>query len=274
VPYKNGLYVKLHKENFNHFWGEIVRNPLGVSLGTTIYIDQYRFVPNDPPGVYRIDNMAHYNGVLLSVHFGTNEWTTVEGSAVMVAPGIALAGAHVIEPNIPDIMACRCVCFCMGLTPSGPRRWFVKHITKVNGTDLMILSLDFTSPIPPDGRFAQAMMTTRLPKVGELAMIVGFRSSGAENLPAEDGIYFAVEDGHAKYAAEVRIGVGEITEHHLNGRGGHPPGPAIGVACSTTGGMSGGPVFDQNGMLVGILSKSLISRMGADLPRFRFCGRR
>jgi hypothetical protein len=63
----------------------------------------------------------------------------------------------------------------------------------------MILSLDFTSPIPPDGRFAQAMMTTRLPNIGEPVMIVGFRSSEAENLQAEDGIYFPVEDARAKY---------------------------------------------------------------------------
>jgi hypothetical protein len=120
-PIKRGLYVKLHKENFDHFWGEIVRNPLDAGLNTTIYIDLYRFIPTDPPEVYLIDNMAHYNGVLLSVHFGTNEWTTVEGSAVMVAPGIALTGAHVIEPNIPDIMASRCVRFCIGLTPSGAK---------------------------------------------------------------------------------------------------------------------------------------------------------
>ncbi len=36
-----------------------------------------------------------------------------------------------------------------------------------------------------------------------------------------------------------------------------PPGPAIEVACSTSGGMSGGPAFDQNGMLVGVFSVSL-----------------
>jgi hypothetical protein len=35
------------------------------------------------------------------------------------------------------------------------------------------------------------------------------------------------------------------------------PGPAIEVACATPGGLSGGPAFDKNGMLVGILSGSV-----------------
>jgi hypothetical protein len=247
------------RENFHHFLGQFVRNPLdGADPDTKINIEQGVFVPTDPPGVYRIDNMVHYDGVLLSVHFATGSWNTVEGSAVMVAPGIALAAAHVIQHIIeptPEIMASKPDIFCTGLTSSGPRNWFIRGITKVNCSDLAVLSLDYASPMPPDGRFVQATMTTRLPKIGEQVMIVGFRSSD-ENLPAEEGIYFPVEDGHIKYGAEVRIGVGEITQYHLDGRGSMPPGPAIEIACSTVGGMSGGPAFDQNGMLVGILSVS------------------
>jgi hypothetical protein len=245
------------KENFNHFLGPVVSNPFeGLGPDTKIHIEQGVFVPNDPPGVYPIYNMAHYNGVLLSVHFATDTWSTVEGSAVMVAPGIAFAAAHVIEPLIPHIMASELGIHCTGLTPSGPRHWHVRHIAKVNGTDLMILSLDYASTVPSDGRFVQAVVTTRLPQIGELVMIAGFRASD-ENVPAEDGKYFPVKDGHLKYGANVRIGVGEVTQHHLNGRGSMPPGPAIEVACSTPGGLSGGPAFDQNGMLVGILSTSI-----------------
>jgi hypothetical protein len=227
-----------------------------VSPDTQIHIEQGVFVPNDPPGVYSIYNMAHYNGVLLSVHFFTDTWSTVEGSAVMVAPGIAFAAAHVIEPLIPHIMASELGIQCTGLTPSGPRYWHVRHITAAKGTDIMILSLDFASPVPPDGRFVQAVMTARLPEIGEPVMITGFRASD-ENVSTEDGKCFPVKDGHLKYGADVRIGVGEVTQHHLNGRGSMPPGPAIEVACSTPGGLSGGPAFDQNGMLVGILSTSI-----------------
>jgi hypothetical protein len=112
-------------ENYNHFLGEIIRNPRD-GAGSDINIETGVFVPNDPPGVYRIDNMAHYNGVLLSVHFATDTWSTVEGSAVMVAPGIALAAEHVIVPNLPEILTRKLNIFCTGLTPTGPRHWSVR----------------------------------------------------------------------------------------------------------------------------------------------------
>jgi hypothetical protein len=51
--------------------------------------------------------------------------------------------------------------------------------------------------------------------------------------------------------------VGEVAQHFLNGRGSMLPGPTIEVACSTPGGLSGGPAFDKNGKVFGILSSSL-----------------
>jgi hypothetical protein len=66
-----------------------------------------------------------------------------------------------------------------------------------------------------------------------------------------------VKDGHLEYGAEVRIGVGTVVQHHLNGRGRMPAGPAFEVNCSTKGGMSGGPAFDSHGKVVGILSTSV-----------------
>jgi hypothetical protein len=74
------------KENYNHFFGSMVSNPFeGAGQNAPINIEQGIFVPNDPPGVYVVNDTAHYNGALLSVHFLTGEWSTVEGSAVMVA---------------------------------------------------------------------------------------------------------------------------------------------------------------------------------------------
>jgi hypothetical protein len=62
--------MTVYKENLNHFLGPIAWNPFeGVGPDTQIQIEQGVFVPNDPPGVYPIHNMAHYNGVFLSVHF-------------------------------------------------------------------------------------------------------------------------------------------------------------------------------------------------------------
>jgi len=87
-------------------------------------------------------------------------------------------------------------------------------------------------------------------------MIAGFRASN-ENLQSEDFPCFPVEGNLIRYGVDVHIGVGEVTQHFLSGRGAMPPGPAIEVACATPGGLSGGPAFDQNGMLVGILFSSI-----------------
>lgn len=174
----------------------------------------------------------------------------------MVAPGIAVAAAHVIELSMPDVMASRINILCIGYTPTGFRFWRVKHIQKVDNTDLMILSLQFASPLPQDGRFVQTALTTRLPGIGEQVMIVGLRAS-SQHVAADEDMCVPVRDRQIKYGADVLIGVGEVMQHHLNGRGSMVPGPAIEVACSTAGGLSGGPAFDQFGKVFGILSVSL-----------------
>jgi hypothetical protein len=40
-----------------------------------------------------------------------------------VAPGVAFAAAHVVEPLIPHIVAEKLRIFCAGYTSSGPRYW-------------------------------------------------------------------------------------------------------------------------------------------------------
>lgn len=207
--------------------------------------------------------MAKYDGVLLSVHFFSelSDWNTVEGSAVLVAPGVAITAAHVIDDDIIAlIMAGSVLAFCTGLTPLGPRFWNISEIARVGQTDLLVLPLNYSSPIPLDGRFAHAIITTRLPKIGEIVTIVGFRADGGVRFPdfdAQANPYFPTSGGLIEYGGKIMIGVGEVTQHYMQGRGATARGPTIEVACVTDGGMSGGPAFDQTGMLVGILSRSI-----------------
>jgi hypothetical protein len=257
------------EENVNHFRGEMTPNALDkLDPNMTIKIEQGIFVPNDPPGSYIIQNMAKYNGVLLSVHYFTRDWNTVEGSAVLVAPGVAITTAHVMDEDlIALIMKGDLQAFCIGLTASGPRFWNIREICKVGQTDLLILSLSYSSPIPANQCFPHATITTRLPQIGEIVTIVGFRADGGVRFPNFDAIanpYFPTHDeNHIEYGAKIMIGVGEVTQHHIQGRGAMARGPAIEVACATQGGMSGGPVFDKNGMLIGVLSAAVDHEDGA-----------
>lgn len=145
---------------------------------------------------------------------------------------------------------------CIGYTPSGTRLWRVGQIQKVNGSDLMILSLQYAAALPADSRFVQAAVTTRQPEIGEPVMIAGLRASD-QHVGADEEMKFAVKNGRILYGADVLIGVGEVSQHFLNGRGSMLPGPAIAVACATPGGLSGGPAFDVSGRVVGILSASM-----------------
>jgi hypothetical protein len=231
--------------NYDHFLSRIAGGP--VTPDAPI-IEQGVFVPNDAPGTYTVHNMAHYDGVLLSVHFSTAEKQFVEGSAVMVAPGIAIAAAHVIGPRAPAIKDGSLHIFCNGLTPSGLRHWKVRHVCEVGNSDLFVLSLEYASPIEANSTFKQAVISTRLPCVGEPIMIAGFRATRSD---------FEVRDGDLVYEGNVRIGVGTVTERYSDGRDRKVlPWPTIEVDCSTKGGMSGGPAFDKNGRLIGILTSS------------------
>jgi hypothetical protein len=252
------------KDNFDHFRGEMAPNALSnLAPDVKLVIDQGVFVPNDPPGSYVIQDMAKYDGVLLSVHFFSelSDWNTVEGSAVLVAPGVAITAAHVIDDVIIALIMTGSVqAFCTGLTPSGPRSWNIREIARVAQSDLLVLSLNYSSPVPLDGRFAHAIITTRLPQIGEIVTIVGFRADGGVRFPdfdAKTNPYFPITGGIIEYGGKIMIGVGEVTQHYIQGRGSTAPGPTMEVACVTHGGMSGGPAFDQNGMLVGILSASI-----------------
>ena len=243
------------KENFNFFGGPIVSRPYAnAAPDTPIHIEQGVFVPNDPAGFYEIKNIGHYDGTVLSLHFFKDDWSTIEGSAVMIAPGIALTATHVVADLIDHVMKDGLEVACIGYTPTGLRHWHIRQVTNLHETDLTVLSLSYASPVPADGRFPQVMMTTRLPEIGETLTIAGFRASGA-HIPLQADKYFAYKGGRLEFGLALRIGVGEVTLHHLNGRGSLARGPTIEVASHTEGGMSGGAVFDKNGMLVGVLSR-------------------
>ena len=248
--------ISMQIENFNYFLGTIVADPLdGFPHDAKIHIEQGLFVPNDPPGAYPIYDLSHYKGVVLSVHFRGDTWSTVEGSAVMIAPGIAATAAHVIEDVIPHIMERGLLPYCVGMTSSGLRIWRMKHITKVPNSDIMLLSLEYRSPIPADRTFHQARITARLPAIGELVMISGFRAA-AHYVPSATFPYFPVEGGNVQYGIDLRIAVGAVTAHWLSG-GPLVPSPCVEISCPAPSGMSGGPAFDQSGHVIGILSSSL-----------------
>lgn len=186
----------------------------------------------------------HYGGILFGVTIGTTERSRVEGSAVMVAPGIALSARHVIEPYLDQAANGVLGILLNSVCSHGVDVHKVDQII-VNESDVCILRTSLASDLPPTGDLVSATMTTRIPKLGERLFLAGYR---AQQTVAE----------LKNIGLETRVAVGEVTAVYMNGRDSVMlPHPCIEVKTLTLGGMSGGPAFDEDGKVVGILSTSI-----------------
>ncbi|HPE49541.1 MAG TPA: trypsin-like peptidase domain-containing protein [Hyphomonas sp.] len=96
-----------------------------------------------------------------------------------------------------------------------------------------------TSPLP---------ISNQSPKIGEEVLGIGFPILGSEIEPGKTSILFKEQ----MYGA-----VGKITKLHPNGVSASFPWPTIEIEGDWEGGMSGGPVIDLNGRVIGVVSRSL-----------------
>ncbi len=199
-----------------------------------------------------LQDWESFDGLLLMMQFGTAEKMAVQGSAVLIAPGIALCATHVIEPHLSALMDDRYSVVCTGLARHSAQFWRVRKVTTVADTDLTILGLEYCCDLPPDNTFPLSVITTRIPEIGEKVMISGFRAADEE---------FTSESPDSwEIRGQVLACTGTVTQVFPQGRDKVLlPWPTIEVQCPSFGGMSGGPAFDDDGRLIGILSASLES---------------
>jgi hypothetical protein len=195
-------------------------------------------------GAGSITEWDHYGGLLFAVGFGDHKNFEIEGSAILVAPGIALSARHVIEPHMDKIVSGTTGTLLMSVCPHGLDFHRIEQVVW-DATDVCILRTVLASDLPPSADLMCATMTTRIPKVGERLFLAGYRAQKIE--PAENAV-----------GAETRIAVGDVTAVYLDGRDSVMlPHPCIEVKALTLGGMSGGPAFDEGGKVVGILTSSI-----------------
>ena len=210
----------------------------------------YRVVANNSTAP--IGNMLewhNFEGILLALMFKEEEACKIEGSGVLVGPGIAIVAKHVLDPYFKKMGAGQCIPYCFGLTSSGLQIWRGNEITYLsNQNDLAILTLTYQAALPPANQFNLARISTRLPKLGETLFFSGFRAFSGE--------FKYDKEFSSPLTGDVFLSTGIVTQQFPHGRGGLLPGPCVEIDCPALGGMSGGPVFDVNGLLVGILSTS------------------
>lgn len=234
----------------SHSFGQVVDDPI-----KSLPPDQAISFTHRPvkglieKGSATIRNWEYFQGVLLQIAFTKPDRHMIEGSGVLIAPGVALCATHVIAPHMESIVNGSIIASCFGITDEGMQIWSIKKIAVSQISDISILTLEYRSNMPKGNSFFLSQITTRTPMVGEELMICGFK--------ADKQIFTASTKGVVAGGA-VWISKGHVIDAYPSGRDkAMIPWPSLAVDVSSTGGMSGGPVYDKSGSLVGLLCSSI-----------------
>ena len=219
-------------------------------IGSKINFQSVLLKYSPPEMSTAIRNWESLEGTLLSLTFSDLKFHRIEGSAVIVAPGIALCASHVVEPRLEALLTGTEAPYCFGITSAGLQIWKVLKVNVVPGSDLTVLGLELASELESGATLYRSTITTRVPEVGERVTIYGFRAGQDE--------FERTADPNVRFSASVLVCAGEVAQHYLDGRDRVMlPWPTLEIACPSWGGMSGGPVFDSTGKVLGLLSSSL-----------------
>src|ERR1700734_3046334 len=90
----------------------------------------------DVPRHTDVSNWELFEGMLLAVSFSDRERDWMLGSAVLVAPGIALCAAHVINEHMDELLDAKLGAICFGIARSGAQAWRIGIVTRVPGHDV------------------------------------------------------------------------------------------------------------------------------------------
>ena len=218
-------------------------------IGASLAFETVSFTGSDstqvPQGVI---NWTFFEGALLAICLRTADSDKVIGTAVVVAPGLAVSATHVIQGDLPAIMDGTASLLCTGITSTGVQLWRVRKASMCPADDdTCFLSLEMASSLEPESRLRRFALTARAPTIGESLHVIGYQLPEV-NRSAPNGGFSA---GGALYLA-----TGVVTDFFPNGRDKRlMPYPSIEIACGTLCGMSGGAVLDRDGCLMGVISR-------------------
>jgi hypothetical protein len=228
------------------YFGVVTGDPAeSLGAGSKIEFEQVLVPITHDQRAVRMEDWESLDGVMLGVIFNSATFQELTGSAVMIAPGVALSALHVLTEHADDLRAGKLAMTCCTAVGSQLQYWTVKEVTEVPNSDLAILGLRLNSELQQ--RFHLSAITTRLPAVSEKLTIIGFRQTD----------HARQATGTVEFSATVLVSVGEVSAAYPQGRDtGMMPWPCLEIDCPSWGGMSGGPVFDASGRLLGLLSSS------------------
>lgn len=199
-------------------------------------------------GIGPMDSLNQAGDAIVAVAAMTEDGFKAIGSGVMIGPGLMLTARHVLDEFPQDGPGPVCLTFL----PSAARAWLPNGRTTLAGpsefdpdrrrvSDLTLMSCDLHSEALENFPLTLAPIQLAMPLIGERLWAFGYRHGD-------------ILDGAALVTPLVTSGL--VSGCYPQGRGERMPAACIEVAMDTKGGMSGGPVVNEDGWLVGIVSSS------------------
>jgi hypothetical protein len=184
------------------------------------------------------------------------------GSAVMLSPSFAITARHIVEPTL---LAAGTVgsegqfhlnAFQMLDVDGGQHavRFSVVEVGFVDKSDVAVLRLALASDLPPGHEYKSPIVALDPPHVGERTAAFGYYEPSAKRGPGKKVVI----------SRRMATSVGEVIDVYPNRRDSHNfPGPCFATNARYEGSMSGGPVFNDAGHLVGIVGACMKGYEGA-----------
>lgn len=230
--------------------GVVADDPLSaLPVGSELQVEPLLFGWSDATAqVDGVRNWTFFEGALLAIGVRAAGLPfEVRGSAVMLAPGLAVSATHVVVDILADLADGNASALCLGPRTGQLDLWRLRSISTVDQNDIMFLSLELASAISSDWRIRTLPITTRTPSVGEDVTIIGFTFlDTAESL---DGAGYTARGDLLAAAGKVR------NVYHPRRDSVLLPFPTIEIECGSRGGMSGGAVLDRDGSVLGVISR-------------------
>lgn len=207
------------------------------------------------------DSRLHYTGVLVAgdVSDTVGDSLLPLGSGFFVAPFLALTARHVIDEVSEQFHGRRIheivgemkfgIDFSIQHARHGLMKWAVMGYGYTPTIDLVALWVELREPAELPADFAWELPTLSLAqaKVGQAVNALGYPHS----------THRLDEQGHAKVGLDPHESSGTIAAIHEHSRDRIMlPYPCFEASAATKGGMSGGPVFSDDGHVIGVVGSS------------------